>query len=121
MNGPCLPNRGRFKALLALPAVLALSLGWWGSWPPAPPSPTGPQTRDKPREATAHPPPKRASRPEIILSQAGPSIFPRSWRTREIDATAEPLAAGEADRSRRILEGATAKYPESFLTQNLRH
>ena len=56
----------------------------------------------------------------IIVDQAGPEIFPESWRTARINASAEPLAAEARGRSIELVQHALAKYPAAVLTAHLK-
>ena len=58
-------------------------------------------------------------RPIRIVASAAPSIFPRAWRSQDIDATAKPLRTREFKRSQLILNKAMAKYPSRVLTDNI--
>lgn len=56
----------------------------------------------------------------IILDQAGPDIFPKSWLTPPVSARAELLKVEQQQRSRRLVERALARYPAAVLRDNLR-
>jgi len=58
--------------------------------------------------------------PEVILDQAGPEIFPQSWRNGRIDAKAGLIDPDRKEASRKTVEGALALYPETVLKANLR-
>lgn len=45
--------------------------------------------------------------------------FPAEWRTRQVNAQAEPLAPSEAERSVAIARRAMAKYPPELLSRHL--
>jgi hypothetical protein len=45
--------------------------------------------------------------------------FPAEWRTRQVNAQAEPLAPSEAERSIAIARRAMAKYPPELLARHL--
>jgi len=48
------------------------------------------------------------------------SIFPDSWRTAEINASGEPIAAGEIERTKNMTIVALYKYPLPLLAANLK-
>jgi hypothetical protein len=48
------------------------------------------------------------------------SIFPDSWRSAEINASGEPIAAGEIERTKNISIIALNKYPRPVLAENLK-
>ena len=48
------------------------------------------------------------------------SIFPDSWRTAEINASGEPIAIGEIERTKNISIIALYKYPIPMLAANLK-
>lgn len=56
----------------------------------------------------------------IILDQAQPDIFPKSWLTTRTNAKAELLPQDQRPRSLTLLQRALAKYPASVLKDNLR-
>lgn len=56
----------------------------------------------------------------IILDQAQPDIFPKSWLTPRTNAKAEPLLEAQRSRSLKLLQRALAKYPAAVLKDNLR-
>lgn len=56
----------------------------------------------------------------IILDQAQPDIFPKSWLTPRTNAKAELLPADQRPRSLELLQRALTKYPAAVLTDNLR-
>ncbi|MGV3661976.1 MAG: hypothetical protein ACO1TE_17460 [Prosthecobacter sp.] len=55
----------------------------------------------------------------IILDQAQPDIFPKSWLTARTNARAELLKETERPRSLRLVEQALAKYSPAVLKANL--
>jgi hypothetical protein len=57
---------------------------------------------------------------EILLDQAQPSMFPRSWLAAPIAAKATKLAEAEQARSRTIVEQALSKYPPKVVSEHLR-
>ena len=57
--------------------------------------------------------------PVRIVASSNRGIFPKSWITAEINATAEVLQESETERSIKILNKAMRKYPKRVLTINL--
>ena len=58
---------------------------------------------------------------ENIIFTADINIFPSSWYDSPIDAKAESLAAGEIERSKKIIITALDKYPTRLLKYNLKN
>ncbi len=57
--------------------------------------------------------------PVRIVSSSSRDIFPASWLSADINAEAEPLEESEIERSGKILNKATKKYPAQVLANNL--
>ena len=67
--------------------------------------------------------PTLESRPnaEIIVDRAAPSIFPESWLTPRINASAERVDASHQESCRDIVARALTLYPASVVKANLKH
>ncbi|WP_395736881.1 hypothetical protein [Prosthecobacter sp.] len=58
--------------------------------------------------------------PPIIVDDASPAIFPKSWLTPAINATAVPLEASQQQPCISITRKALAKYPPAVLRASLK-